>query len=201
MMPVDDQQAPSQMTAGPLDDAAMPVTAAGQASWRGSSAWRVFRRPAAFLPVIFLAGIIVACFAAPLIAPYGPLTQNLTQINQGPSWQHLLGTDTLGRDVLSRLLYGGQASFIGVAEAMAVAVVLAVPIGLASGYLQGRTDTAISRVIDVLMAVPGIIILLMALSVFGNSLTPAMIALGVLSVPSLARVVRSAVSCTSPPRA
>ena len=191
MMPVDDQQAPSQMTAGPLDDAAMPVTAAGQASWRGSSAWRVFRRPAAFLPVIFLAGIIVACFAAPLIAPYGPLTQDLTQINQGPSWQHLLGTDTLGRDVLSRLLYGGQASFIGVAEAMAVAVVLAVPIGLASGYLQGRTDTAISRVIDVLMAVPGIIILLMALSVFGNSLTPAMIALGVLSVPSLARVVRS----------
>jgi peptide/nickel transport system permease protein len=191
MMPVDDQQAPGQMTAGPLNDASLPAAAAGQASWRRSSAWRVLRRPAAFLPVIFLAGIIVACFAAPLIAPYGPLTQNLTQIDQGPSWQHLLGTDTLGRDVLSRLLYGGQASFIGVAEAMAVAVVLAVPIGLASGYLQGRTDTVISRVIDVLMAVPGIIILLMALSVFGNSLTPAMIALGVLSVPSLARVVRS----------
>jgi peptide/nickel transport system permease protein len=154
--------------------------------------WRVLRRPAAFLPVIFLAGIIVACFAAPLIAPYGPLTQNLTQIDQGPSWQHLLGTDTLGRDVLSRLLYGGQASFIGVAEAMAVTVLLAVPLGLASGYLQGGTDTAISGVIDVLMAIPAIIVLLMALSVFGDSLAPAMIALGVLNAPSLARVVRSA---------
>jgi peptide/nickel transport system permease protein len=176
----------------------MPIgDEAGQASWRSSSLWRVLRRPAAFIPVIFLVGIIVACFAAPLIAPYGPLTQNLTQIDQGPSWQHLLGTDTLGRDVLSRLLYGGQASFIGVAEAMAVAVLLAVPIGLASGYLQGRTDTVISRVIDVLMAVPGIIILLMALSVFGNSLAPAMIALGALSVPGLARVVRSATIAVS----
>jgi len=192
MMPVGGDQAPGQVVAGPLGDAALSGSEAGQASWRRSSAWRVLRRPAGFLPVIFLAGIIMACFAASLIAPYGPLTQNLTQIDQGPGWQHLLGTDTLGRDVLSRLLYGGQASFIGVAEAMAVAVLLAVPIGLASGYLQGRTDTAISRVIDVLMAVPGIIVLLMALSVFGNSLTPAMIALGVLSVPSLARVVRSA---------
>lgn len=192
MIPVGGEPEGGPMTASTLGGAAQPAVPAEQAAWRRSSAWQVLRKPAAFLPVIFLAGIIVACFAAPLIAPYGPVTQNLTQINQGPSWQHLLGTDTLGRDVLSRLLYGGQASFIGVAEAMAVAVILAVPIGLASGYLQGRTDTAISRVIDVLMAVPGIIILLMALSVFGNSLTPAMIALGVLSVPSLARVVRAA---------
>jgi peptide/nickel transport system permease protein len=194
MMPVGGEQAPGQAVASPLSDADMAGPAAGQASFRRSALWRVLRRPAAFLPVIFLAGIIVACFAAPLTAPYGPLTQNLIQIDQGPSWHHLLGTDTLGRDVLSRLLYGGQASFIGVAEAMAVTVLLAVPSGLASGYLQGRTDTAISRVIDVLLAIPAIVVLLMALSVFGDggSLAPAMIALGVLNAPSLARVVRSA---------
>jgi peptide/nickel transport system permease protein len=192
MMPVGGEETPAQILASPDPVTGPAVANAGQAAWRASSLWRVFRRPAAFLPLIFLAGIIVACFAAPLIAPYGSLTQNLLLIDKGPSGQHLLGTDTLGRDVLSRLLYGGRASFIGVAEAMVVTLILAVPFGLLSGYLRGRTDSAISGVIDVLMAIPGIIVLLMSVSVFGNTLTPAMIALGVLNAPSLARVIRSA---------
>jgi peptide/nickel transport system permease protein len=158
----------------------------------GSPALRVVRRPSAALPLLFLVAVIAACFTAPLIAPYGPLTQDLTNTLQRPSSQHLLGTDTLGRDVLSRLLYGGQISFEGVAEAVGVALALGVPAGLVAGYLKGRVDTVVSRLIEVAMAIPGIIVLLMALSVFGNSIAPAMIALGVLSAPALARVVRSA---------
>ena len=157
-----------------------------------SPALRVVRRPSTALPLLFLVAVIVACFAAPLIAPYGPLTQDLTNILQRPSSHHLLGTDTLGRDVLSRLLYGGRISFEGVAEAVGVALALGVPAGLVAGYLKGRVDTVVSRLIEIAMAIPGIIVLLMALSVFGNSIAPAMIALGVLSAPALARVVRSA---------
>jgi peptide/nickel transport system permease protein len=158
----------------------------------GSPALRVVRRPSTALPLLFLVAVIVACLAAPLIAPYGPLTQDLANILQRPSSRHLLGTDTLGRDVLSRLLYGGRISFEGVAEAVGVALALGVPAGLVAGYLKGRVDTVVSRLIEVAMAIPGIIVLLMALSVFGNSIAPAMIALGVLSAPALARVVRSA---------
>jgi peptide/nickel transport system permease protein len=158
----------------------------------GSPMLRVMRRPSTALPLLFLVAVIVACFAAPLIAPYGPLTQDLTNILQRPSSHHLLGTDTLGRDVLSRLLYGGRICFEGVAEAVGVALALGVPAGLVAGYLKGRVDTVVSRLIEVAMAIPGIIVLLMALSVFGNSIAPAMIALGVLSAPALARVVRSA---------
>ena len=101
----------------------------------------VLWRPAAALPLIFLVGIIVACLAAPVIAPYGPVYEDLTHVLQGPSPQHLLGTDTLGRDVLSRLLYGGRSSFLGVAEAMVVALAIAVPVGVASGYLKGLVDS------------------------------------------------------------
>ena len=169
------------------------VDASGEGR-RGLSAetWQVLRRPTTFIPVLFLVIVIAACFAAPLIAPYGPLTQDLATILKKPSSHHLLGTDTLGRDVLSRLLYGGRTTFEGVAEAVAVAMLLGIPAGLVAGYLRGRVDLVLSRSIEIAMAIPGIIVLLMALSVFGNSIAPAMIALGVLSAPALARVVRSA---------
>jgi peptide/nickel transport system permease protein len=161
------------------------------ALWSG--VWRrVLRNPVGAVSVALLLLVIVSSFAAPLIAPYGPLTADFTHVLALPSGKHLLGTDELGRDVLSRLLYAGRPTLIGAAQAVGVAFVLGVPIGLIIGYFGGWADSAISRVIELFMSIPQIIVLLMALAVFGNNLTYAMVTLGVLIAPGLARITRGA---------
>jgi peptide/nickel transport system permease protein len=137
-----------------------------------------------------LAIVVVACALAPWIAPHDPLAQDLHAIGQGPSGAHLLGTDVLGRDILSRLLFGGSYSLGGVLVAVVVLLVVAVPIGLLAGYAGGRVDRIISRVIDVAMSVPVIIILLAVLTIFNRNMTAAMTVFGLLGSSGLIRVVR-----------
>jgi peptide/nickel transport system permease protein len=178
---------------------------AGTAAGGGSSparaggfAHRLKHRPLGLAALVFLVLLVAAVISAPLIAPYGPLTEDLQHVFEGPSAHHLLGTDNLGRDVLSRLLYGGRVSLFGVAEALGTALVLGVPAGLAAGYLGGWFDAVVLRLTDVVLAVPVIITLLVVLSVFSQSETAAMIALGVLGAPALIRVVRSAAIAVRP---
>lgn len=150
------------------------------------------RRPLGVIAGVFLLVVVAAVVLAPVIAPYDPLDQDLTAALALPSPDHLLGTDRLGRDVLSRLLWGGQVSLGGLAEALAVAFVIGVAFGLVSGYSGRATDNAVSRVTEVLMATPGIVVLLMVYGISGNDSHLGMVTLGVLASPNITRVTRAA---------
>ena len=156
------------------------------------SAGRVLRRPVATGALLFLALLTVACVAAQLVAPYDPMEQDLANVLAGPGGDHLLGTDALGRDVLSRLLHGGRRSLLSVAEAVAVVLALGVPLGLAAGYAGGRTDRWLSRLAELLLSIPTIIFVLVVLAVVPHDEDAAMVAFGVLGTPAVMRVVRGA---------
>ena len=156
---------------------------------------RLLRRKLAIVCLGYLAAVVLVAVIAPFVLP-GITSQqagNLLEVRQGPSWQHLLGTDTLGRDVLDRLLVGTRVTMIGVGEALVVALVLGVPLGLVAGYFGGWLDRAVSTVVDIAYSIPGIIVVLVVLSVYSQSMLAGMTMLGVLASPDLIRIVRSAV--------
>jgi peptide/nickel transport system permease protein len=151
----------------------------------------IWRRPltAAALTVILV--VTAAVILAPLLAPHPPLAQDLLHARGGPSASHPLGTDDLGRDVLSRLLYGGRPALLGVGVAVSVYMVLGMSLGILAGYLRGWTDRVIVAVMDVMLSVPVVILMLAVLAIFSQSNVAAMLTLGVLSSAGLARVIRS----------
>lgn len=152
----------------------------------------LIRDPAVVAPLVFILLLVLASIFAPLIAPYDPRSQDLLNALKGPSWHHLLGTDTLGRDEFSRILYGGDRSLVSVAEAVSVVLVVGVPLGLIAGYFGGAADWVLNRIVDLLLAVPGIIIVFVVLAVIPGSEDVAMITIGILGVPVVLRVVRAA---------
>ena len=154
---------------------------------------RAARKPLGVISAAYLLLLTLACVLAPVIAPYQPLAQDLSHVEAGPSPAHLLGTDELGRDVLSRLLYGGQVTLLGVVECVAVLLIISLPVGLAAGYLGGWVDRVTSTVVDLMLSVPTLVVALAVLAVFGSSMTAAMITIGVLGSAGVIRVVRSAV--------
>ncbi|MEN3282043.1 MAG: peptide/nickel transport system ATP-binding protein [Solirubrobacteraceae bacterium] len=157
---------------------------------RGRVLRRVVRRPLAAASLAFLALLVVAVVGAGVVAPYAPMAQDLHAVFQEPSGAHLLGTDSLGRDILSRLLYGGRVTLLGVTYAVVVMLAVGVPVGLLAGYLGGKLDTVVVWVTDVVLAIPVIVTLLVVLAVFGQSEAAAMIAFGLLGTPGMVRVVR-----------
>ncbi|MBN9140540.1 MAG: dipeptide/oligopeptide/nickel ABC transporter permease/ATP-binding protein [Micrococcales bacterium] len=152
----------------------------------------LLHEPLAVVSLAVLAIVVSACLLSPWLAPYDPLAQSLADARQLPSAAHWLGTDNLGRDVLSRLMYGGVPSIAGVGLCIAVFLVLGVVLGLLAGYLGGAVDRVISFVVEILMSVPSIIIVLAVVSLFSRSLNATMITLGVLGSGGLIRVVRAA---------
>lgn len=158
---------------------------------------RVFvrNRPAVVGGLLLLGFGIVAALA-PLIAPADPLTTNLRleAVFQPPSWDHIFGTDAQGRDVLSRTLYGARIAWQIVLAAIGVAIVLGVPLGLISGYIGGKLDELIiMRVVDALMAMPGLILILAVTGALGPSITNSMIVIGIVWSPGYARLTRGIV--------
>jgi peptide/nickel transport system permease protein len=155
---------------------------------------RLLRRPVAIACCAYLAVLIGVAVIAPIALP-SVSSQNagdLFAANQLPGWSHLLGTDTLGRDVLSRLLVGDRVTLVGVAEALAVVLVLGVPLGLVAGYAGGWTDRVVTWLADLTFSLPAVVIIIVVLSVFPTSMLAGMITFGVLAAPDLMRVVRSA---------
>ncbi|TQS41132.1 dipeptide/oligopeptide/nickel ABC transporter permease/ATP-binding protein [Cryptosporangium phraense] len=152
----------------------------------------ILRRPRGLVAVVFLVLLTLACVFAPLLTRFGPLEQHIETVRGLPSGTYWLGTDILGRDLFSRILYGGRSSLLGVVEAIVAHLVVAVPLGLVAGYFGGLADRVIMRLAELLMSIPAIMILLAVLAIFGNSLPVAMIALGVLSSGGLMRLVRGA---------
>ena len=148
-------------------------------------------RPIFWLSGGFLLLVVAASAAASLIAPYGPEISNFQTLSEGPSLTHLLGTDDLGRDVLSRLLFGGRVTLLGAAEAIVTFVIVGVPFGLMAGYLRPRVDRLVMSAIDVVLSMPVIILLLVVGALFNGNLA-LMITLGVVASPGIVRVVRAA---------
>lgn len=154
---------------------------------------RFVRRRAALLGAIYLIALISAALAAPLIAPYNPLKQDTSAMLATPSRAHWLGTDDLGRDVLSRLLYGARLSLGAAIMAVAIATLAGLPVGLVAGYMGGAADDALMRVIDALQAFPALILAMAIAAALGPGLFNVMIAVGIVYTPRFARLVRGQV--------
>jgi len=162
------------------------------------SRWQDFRRTffsnrlAIFGTAVMGVFILMAVFA-PLVAPYDPLDQNLRQKFDGPSAAHPFGQDELGRDILSRVIYGARISLTAGLAAVAIATGAGTLIGVVAGFLGRWPDSVLMRLMDVILAFPSILLAIVIVSVLGPSLPNAMLAIGIVFVPQIARVVRSAV--------
>jgi peptide/nickel transport system permease protein len=161
-------------------------------SGRSSVVRSLCRRPLVVVAVAFVAALVFVSLIAPWLAPYDPRAQDLSNALGGPTSHHLLGTDSLGRDVLSKILYGGRRSLLSIAEGVVVVLALGVPLGLIAGYRGGWTDQALGRLAEMLLAVPAIIFVLVVLAVAPHNEDVAMVTFGVLGVPVMFRVVRGA---------
>ena len=149
-------------------------------------------RLAVFGTAVMAVFVLMAVFA-PLLAPYDPLDQNLPQKFDGPSLAHPFGQDELGRDILSRVIYGARISLTAGLAAVAIATAAGTLIGLVAGFFGRWPDSVLMRLMDVILAFPSILLAIVVVSVLGPSLPNAMLAIGIVFIPQIARVVRSAV--------
>lgn len=151
---------------------------------------RFMRNRAAVFGAFLVALIVIMALFAPWLTHYDPVQASFMTVRQAPSAAHWFGTDELGRDVLSRLLYGARASLLAGVVSVGIAVVLGVPLGLIAGYFGRFVDGVISRIADALLSIP-FLILAIALSAFlGPSLTNAMAAIGISAMPRFIRLTR-----------
>jgi peptide/nickel transport system permease protein len=154
--------------------------------------WYIFKKRKVSmigLVIVFLY-VFIAIFANQL-TPYGPLDQELSKMLQPPSAQHLLGTDELGRDILSRIIFGSRLSLQVGFTTVGIALAFGVPLGIISGYFGGKVDMFIMRLFDILMAFPGVILAISLVAIMGPSLRNAMIAIGIYTLPHFARQARA----------
>lgn len=140
--------------------------------------------------IIILLIILLAVFA-PWIAPHDPNAQDLMKSFEPSSAQHIFGTDQQGRDIFSRILYGARTTLLGAVAVVAIATVIGVPLGLIAGYYGGKIDSLITRIFDVVLAFPALLLAFIIVAVFGRGLENAVIALGIVYIPMIARLVRS----------
>jgi len=157
-------------------------------------AWRKLRRrrPAMVGLAVVIGFLVLALFAA-WIAPQDPIATSWGAIRKPPSAEHWFGTDEIGRDVFSRVVWGTRASMLAGVFSVSISLLLGVPVGLVAGFLGGWIDATISRVIDAFLACPFLILAIALAAFLGPSLTNAMIAIGVSATPIFARLTRGAV--------
>lgn len=140
--------------------------------------------------LLVLAVLLIIALIAPWIMPYDPLEQQLTNTLAQPGGEHLLGTDDLGRDVLSRLIAATRVTIYAGALATVVAIAIGLPLGLVAGYRRGLVDSVLSRMADALMAIPTLIFAMAIVAVLGTGVTKAMLAIGIVTAPRFFRVAR-----------
>ena len=153
---------------------------------------RIVQNKGATLGGLVFLLIVAAAIAAPRLAPDNPIRLDVSESLTPPGPQHWLGTDQFGRDILSRIIYGARVSVAMGFAAVAISVAGGSVLGLLSGYYRGGVDMAIMRVVDVMLAFPGILLALVIIAVLGPNLSSAMIAVGVSGMPVFIRVVRAA---------
>lgn len=183
------------MDDAPVTNRASPVPGAARPPRRiASRPVRVFmRNRAAMGGLTVLVVIVLAAALAPLLVPHDPLSADLVKMLAPPSSAHPLGTDELGRDILSRVLHGARISLTLGFVAVAIALAVGVPLGAIGAYRGGWVDLAIMRLVDILLSFPPILLAITVVVVLGPSLYNAMIAIGIAQMPVYARLVRGVV--------
>ncbi|HEY1459233.1 MAG TPA: ABC transporter permease [Casimicrobiaceae bacterium] len=154
---------------------------------------RLRRRRAAIVGLVVVVGFILLALFAPWIAPYDPLQTSWSAVRKAPSAAHWFGTDEIGRDVLSRVIWGTRASLLAGLVSVCISLACGVPIGLLAGYVGGPVDVLISRMTDAMLACPFLILAIALAAFLGPSLTNAMIAIGVSATPVFIRLTRAQV--------
>ncbi|MGE8104489.1 ABC transporter permease [Allorhizobium sp. NPDC080224] len=170
----------------------MTVPAATGAQKRSFVSRVLAQRSAVIGLAIVLLFVVLAVFA-PWIAPYDPVASDWLNVRKAPSAMHWMGTDDLGRDVLSRVVYGAQASLLAGLIAVSIAILAGLPLGLIAGYFGGWLDSVISRCTDALLACPFLVLAIALAAFLGASLQNAMIAIGISAMPIFIRLVRGQV--------
>ena len=143
--------------------------------------------------IVVLAAFVLVAVLAPLIAPYDPAALDLSNALAPPSPQHWLGTNELGQDTFSRLLYGAQTSLVGPLCVVVFSTVLGVLLGLIAGWRGGWTDAFLTRVFDILFAFPGLLLAILVVALFGKGMVAPIIAMSIAYMPFVARLTRSLV--------
>jgi peptide/nickel transport system permease protein len=185
------------MSVAEIEARELALEAPGGGLWH--EAWYgLIRNPGAIAGAFLVVVFVVAAIFAPVIAPFGPLDQNLSLLKEGgippgPSFDHLLGVDLLGRDVFTRILYGARFSLLIGVVSVAIGLSVGLVLGSIAGYLGGLVDTVIMRLMDVMLAIPGLLFAIGIVAMLGPGLTQIMIAVGVVNVPIFARLLRGSI--------
>jgi peptide/nickel transport system permease protein len=151
---------------------------------------RVLRRPVALTATLVVLAFVVIALGAPYFAPFDPIKTDYRAIRKAPSAAHPFGTDEVGRDVLSRLIWGARASLLAGAVPVTIALLVSVPLGLLSGCAGGWLDGLIMRITDAMLAIPFLIVAIALAAFLGPSLTNAMLAIGIAALPTFLRLAR-----------
>ncbi len=171
------------MTAGTTSILVEAAPRPSRGLWRDALG-RLMRNGPAMLGLVFVSVFVAAAVLAPLIAPYDPTVAHLASSKQTPSLAHVMGTDLLGRDEYSRVLYGARVSLVVGVVAVFFGLVVGVAMGAVAGGLGGRVDTVLMRVTDVLLAVPGILLAIGIVALLGQGQVQIMLAVGIAYAPS-----------------
>jgi len=167
------------------------TTSSAQEESPWTRAWRrLKRRKGAMAALVIVVLLILLAVLAPWVAPYDPTATSFATVRKAPSWAHWLGTDEVGRDVLSRVIFGARASLSAGLVSVGIAVGAGVPLGLLAGYAGGWIDAVLSRIVDAMLAVPFLILAIALAAFLGPSLSNAMIAIGVTATPIFVRLTR-----------
>jgi peptide/nickel transport system permease protein len=151
---------------------------------------RLVRRPAAAFGLAVIVLFVALAIVAPFVAPYDPIATSFSAVRKAPSAAHWFGTDEIGRDVLSRVVFGARASLAAGVVSVLISLSIGVPVGLLAGYAGGATDMLISRVTDALLACPFLILAIALAAFLGPNLVNAMIAIGISATPVFVRLAR-----------
>lgn len=154
------------------------------------SASRFFTPAVAISCAVLFAVLIISAFA-PLIAPYDPTATDLAATLQGPSAEHLFGTDQTGRDIFSRMLFGGRTTILGALGIVLLSMAVGIPAGLFAGYFGGPADRIMMRATDVIVSFPTLLLAFIFVGIFGRGLFNSVLAIGIVYIPMTARLTRS----------
>ncbi len=154
---------------------------------------RLFRRRGAVVGLVVIAAFVLLAIFAPLVSPYDPLATNWALVRKPASAAHWFGTDELGRDILTRVIFGARASLMAGLVSVGIALSVGVPVGMVAGYRGGFIDSLISRITDAMLACPFLILAIALAAFLGPSLSNAMIAIGITATPIFERLTRAQV--------
>ena len=180
-------------TTAPVDAGTPAALIAARRQRTGSVLGRLRRRWPLTIGLVVVAVLLLATAAAPLLAPANPDVQNLAQRLRPPSAAHPFGTDEFGRDLLSRILYGGRVTLLASTLSVVMAALIGCTVGLTAGYFGGIYDTVVGRLVDILFAFPVILLGIAIVAIMGPGVSSVIVAIAVASLPNFARVSRAAI--------